>query len=86
MKAKTIRYLDAQGRVILPSHIRNALNLKGGSPVEVTVEESGTIRIRPALERCAICGEGVENGGIKVGPYTKYVCCNCRRMIKEESV
>ena len=86
MKAKTIRYLDAQGRVILPSHIRNSLNLKGGSAVEVAVEDDGTIRLSPTEERCAICGEPTETSGIKVGPHTKCVCHNCSCMIKEASV
>lgn len=33
MEKKSTRYLDAQGRIILPNHIRKALNLVPGSAV-----------------------------------------------------
>ena len=83
MKAKNTRYLDAQGRIILPNHIRKALNLKAGSDVNVDMEEDGTIRIRAAEERCEICGENPGNCvKITVGPYSKYVCQNCAKLIQ----
>lgn len=82
MKAKNTRYLDAQGRIILPNHIRKELNLKAGSAVDVDLEEDGTIRIRPSEVRCVICGE---NHGdcikIEVGPHAIHVCRNCRKLI-----
>ena len=78
---KTTR-MDAQGRVILPPHIRKAMNLKPRSYVDVDLAEDGTIRIRPAEERCVICGE---NPGdlieITVGTNTKHVCPNCSGLI-----
>lgn len=82
--AKTTR-MDAQGRVILPPHIRKAMNLTPGSGVDVDLDADGTIRIRPAEERCVICGE---NPGdcikIEVGPHTKHVCRNCSKLIVSE--
>lgn len=81
--AKTTR-MDAQGRVILPPHIRKAMNLKPGTGVDVDLAEDGTIRIRPAEERCVICGEnpGRDTHKVKVGPHTKHVCSNCAFIIK----
>ena len=51
---KTTR-MDAQGRVIIPPHIRKELDLNAGHQVTVSLE-GGVIQIRPAVERCAFCG------------------------------
>lgn len=86
MRAKTTRYIDKQGRIILPAHIRNALNLTSGRVVEIAMEEDGTVRIIPTQERCAFCGEGLEDVPhitITVGPSTKHICSNCEKQIKE---
>lgn len=48
--------MDAQGRVIIPPHIRKELGLNAGQQVTVSLE-GGTIQIRPAEERCVFCGE-----------------------------
>lgn len=76
--AKTTRYLDAQGRIILPAHIRKALNLTAGKVVEVDLEDDGTIRLTPTDERCAICGAPV-NEHIEIGG--KKICKRCARKI-----
>lgn len=85
--AKTTRYLDAQGRIILPAHIRKALNLTAGKVVEVDLDDTGTIRITTSQERCAVCGEGLEGAPhttIKVGTGTKHICKNCVALIEEK--
>lgn len=79
---KTTR-MDAQGRVILPPHIRKDLNLNPGQLVNVSLE-GGTIKIQPAEERCVFCGESVANvkhAAITAGHSTKRVCRNCARAI-----
>lgn len=84
MTTKSTRYLDAQGRIILPSHIRKALNLAPGSAVEVDMEDAYTIRIRPADQRCALCGVRLtENEGrtITVWSGEKHVCGLCESKI-----
>lgn len=48
--------MDAQGRVIIPPHIRKELGLNAGQQVTVSLED-GIIQVRPAEERCAFCGE-----------------------------
>ena len=73
---KTQRYIDAQGRIVLPAHIREALDLSGGKLVELNLEEDGTIRVRPATERCALCGESVE-GRSHLTVHGKNVCALC---------
>lgn len=89
MTTKSIRRLDGQGRVILPSHIRKALNLTKDSAVTIDMKEDGVITIRPADKRCCICGEGVERQPHKVieswnGP--KYICANCNQQGEWEEV
>lgn len=84
MTTKSTRYLDAQGRIILPSHIRKALNLVPGSAVDVDMEDAYTIRIRPADLRCALCGVRLtENEGrtITVWSGEKHVCGLCESKI-----
>ena len=80
MITKTTRYLDAQGRIILPPHIRRHLNLAAGNLVEVALDDDGTIRIRATEERCSICGESVEgehHAEITIGSSKKLFCYNC---------
>lgn len=81
MRTKSTRRLDGQGRVILPAHIRKALNLSPESTVTIEMEDDGSIRIRPTEERCCICGEGVAGAPfvqeITVRNETRYVCGYC---------
>lgn len=87
MRANSIRRLDGQGRVILPAHIRKALNLTTDSEVTIELTDDGRIVILPAEEHCCICGEnvvGVSNTQkIKVGNETKYVCPACLAGLKD---
>lgn len=76
--AKTTR-MDAQGRVILPPHIRKELNLNAGQLVTVTLE-GGTITIQPAEERCALCGEATKEKYL-IGPKEERICANCAKAI-----
>lgn len=79
-KGKTAR-MDAQGRVILPAHIRKELDLNAGQLVTVTIEGGG-VKIYPAEERCCICGETGERPiKIIVGTTEKLICTNCARKI-----
>ena len=71
---KTTR-MDAQGRVILPPHIRKELNLNAGQPVSVSLD-GGTIKIQPAEDRCVICGGAAHDDGI-VFHNEKRICKTC---------
>jgi AbrB family looped-hinge helix DNA binding protein len=83
MKANSIRRLDGQGRIILPAHIRKALNLSQDSAVTITLKDGG-ILIKPAEERCCICGTLLEgNDGMKMESGNR-VCSRCVQIIKEE--
>ena len=75
---KTTR-MDAQGRVIIPPHIRNELNLYAGQLLNVSME-AGAIQIRPAEERCSICGEslvGDNHTEVTIGTQKKNICSSC---------
>lgn len=60
MATKSRRYVDNQGRVVLPSHIREALNLPSGSEVSIDLVGNTEIRIRAKKDRCSVCGESIE--------------------------
>lgn len=89
MNAKSVRRLDAQGRVILPSHIRKALNLKESSAVEITMNEDSSVTIRPTVKRCCICEKPVEAGFYETieAPFgvEKYICDFCAACIRGEA-
>ena len=80
--AKATR-MDAQGRVILPPHIRKEMNLNPGQLVNVSLE-GGTITIRPDEERCYMCGESGENmhyTEVTIGHSKKIICYRCAQAI-----
>lgn len=77
---KTTR-MDAQGRVIIPPHIRKDLNLTAGHPVSMSLER-GTIKIRPAEERCVICGSTKLDDSIPLHKDMR-ICKSCGLAIAE---
>ena len=79
--SKTTR-MDAQGRVIIPPHIRKELDLNAGQKVTVSLE-AGVIQICPAEERCAFCGRAV-NDDLPFGSVTGVLICrSCAEEIAE---
>lgn len=86
MATKNNRLIDHQGRVVLPTHIRNALNLQPGNVVQVELDDEGTIRIRPVQERCCLCGETVGENYIPLttGPDRKLICKECGQKVAKE--
>lgn len=83
MEPKSIRRLDGQGRVILPAHIRKALNLAQDSAVAIEMKD-GEIRIKPVKERCCICGRETGEDALALSS-EKLVCHRCVKIIKEET-
>ena len=75
--------MDAQGRVILPTHIRRDLQLNPGQPLNVT-QTGDTIEIRQDTERCHFCGESVEekyHTEVTIGPHKRLLCYNCAQAV-----
>lgn len=87
MRTKSIRRLDGQGRVILPSHIRKALGLAQNSAVTIDLTDRGEVLIKPTTERCCICGSDVHDKPftqtLMVGSERKYVCGYCFASMKD---
>lgn len=75
---KTTR-MDAQGRVLLPPHIRKELNLNAGQKLIVSLEE-GVILIHPAEELCAICGKAAKDEPF-ISPSGVPICRSCAMAI-----
>lgn len=81
-KTRTVK-LDAQGRVLIPPHIRGEMGLTAGQALEVDLDD-GIIRIQPAYDRCYVCGE---SGGhltlneFTIGPFTRLICHRCTNTI-----
>lgn len=86
MSTKSTRLVDNQGRVIIPNHIRKALNLTPGNLVEVELDDDNNIRIRATQERCAVCGKSVEGkhrAEITASKKSdkKFICYECSQKI-----
>lgn len=82
--ARSIRYVDYQGRIILPAHIRKALNLGKGYTVDVSLDDEGCIRIKPVPERCCVCGDAVadkHHTQVETDNGDKFVCYECAQNI-----
>ena len=89
MAIKSTRYIDPQGRIVLPNHIRKALNLGTGNVVQVELEDDGTIRIRAEKSRCSVCGHSVEDkvhAKIKVTNGMKHICYKCAHDIAQAMI
>lgn len=77
--------MDAQGRVILPTHIRREMQLNPGQPLNVT-KTGDTIEIRPDAERCHFCGESVDHQQhteVTIGPNTRLLCNKCAQAVSK---
>lgn len=87
MRTKSIRRLDGQGRVILPAHIRKQLNLSQDSAVTIDMTEDGNILIKPAEDRCCICGATLDRNDHDILELSSgnLVCQRCVRIIREET-
>ena len=79
--AKNIRSIDPQGRIIMPVHIRKALNLNTGSVVEVDMEEDGTVCIRATENRCTFCGDTLEDKAHLTIGKDKHICVACAEKV-----
>ena len=75
---KTTR-MDAQGRILIPPHIRKELNLSAGQKVTVSLN-AGVIQIRPAEDLCVCCG-GSANGEHIVVHEDMRICKSCAQAI-----
>lgn len=75
--------MDAQGRVILPTHIRRDLQLNPGQPLNV-MQAGDTIEIRPDVERCHFCGKSVDkqqHTEITIGNNKRLLCAACAEAV-----
>lgn len=70
------RSIDGQGRIALPSHIREALNLAPGTEVSIDLVGDAAIQIRAKKDRCCFCGEPAEDKYL-IGPSEKRICRSC---------
>ena len=84
-KTKTVK-LDAQGRVLIPPHIRMEMGLTTGQALEVDLD-GGFIRIQPAYDRCYLCGESGEHLNLTefaIGPGRRLICNHCTNTISKQ--
>ena len=80
MKATGIvRRVDKLGRIVLPSELRNTLNIKIKEPLEIYVS-GDSIVLRKYLPCCIFCGEEENVGTFK----NKYICKKCMKQISKK--
>lgn len=70
------RRVDELGRVVIPNHMRKALELTPGTKVRFEVEGNRVI-VSKAYPTCIVCGS--ENNLTQVKD--KYICADCKSSI-----
>lgn len=74
MKATGIvRNLDELGRIVLPIELRRVLDIDR-SPLEIFLEDDGSIILRKYEPSCVFCGESSNVTNFR----GKMVCTNCK--------
>lgn len=84
MSVKTNCRIEQNGRIMIPSHFRKALNLNPGNIVIVDMDEDGAIRVRATHERCSVCGASVEDKhhtDVNINKSQKHICFDCAQAI-----
>lgn len=83
MKENVTSRVDPQGRMMIPVHIRKALDLQPGDELSVCVDQlDGTIIVASMKERCCLCGESAETS-VTIGHRKKLICRNCASQIRK---
>lgn len=86
MSYNPTRRIDPQGRIMIPSHIRKALNLSPGQLVTVELGPDRIIQVKPAIERCVICGKTIKEPSdttAVLGKDELNVCTECAKKIAD---
>lgn len=81
---QNIRYVDKQGRFILPAPVRKHLDVGKGHTIELILEADNTVRIKAVPERCCVCGDALgekHHTAVKTGNGDKCVCYDCAQNI-----
>ena len=77
-EAKIIKNIDELGRLGIPKHIRRALGVNDGEPVELFLEGNALI-IKKSSEECLFCESNEELTYFK----GKYICKECIARLSE---
>lgn len=75
------RYIDGQGRVLIPRHMLRELGLGPGAAVDLHLADDDTITVKAAKSRCAVCGAETDDC-ITIGDGKK-LCRTCSRKAVE---
>lgn len=74
MKATGIvRKIDELGRIVLPIELRRTLGLEEKDPLEIFVDDNGTIVLKKYEPACIFCGDARNAINFK----GKIICANC---------
>ena len=77
---KTTYRVDKQGRVLIPSNIRDKLNIQPDSMVTVEADK-GCVCIRLTKISCALCAKNVEGKNHTTLPDGKLICFTCAQTV-----
>lgn len=84
MSVETVCRVEANGRVVIPSHFRKALNLNNGGIVTIEMGDDGALRVRATHERCSVCGKNIEgkhHTDVSINKSKKHICFDCAQAI-----
>jgi AbrB family transcriptional regulator, transcriptional pleiotropic regulator of transition state genes len=73
-----VRKVDQLGRIVIPSELRNSMEMDSKDSVEIFVEGS-TVILKKYIPTCIFCGESEDVGEYK----EKKVCKSCLENLKK---
>jgi len=75
------RKVDELGRIVLPRDLRKNHQIEDETAIDICEDANGQIILRKSEPSCKICGE--TDCLSEVAQKNIFICCNCKRSIKE---
>ncbi len=84
-----VRFVDKQGRFVLPAYVRKHLNVGKGHTIELFLEDDNTVRIKAVPERCCVCCDSIgdmHHTTVETANGDKFVCYKCAQNIARSMI
>ena len=77
--------IDKCGRFVLPSAVRNAMNVRLGDQIQMIPTDCGYL-IQPVKNHCILCGSSKDLVKISLANSEEMICSECVQRIKNTNM